>query len=118
MSTEDIRRRIEELSRPDVVRHELPNWGTAYFRRLSAEARFQILAIQEEQSAKGQSLPAAVAIAVTLCDETGTLVYADLADGLKAINALPVEMHDELAVPALTVSGLRPRALEEAEKKS
>jgi hypothetical protein len=118
MSAEDIRARIAALSKPDIVAETLPNWGLAHFRRINAEARFQILALQEEQQAKGQTLPAAVAIAVTLCDESGDLVYADLAEGLRAINALPVAVHDELAGVALRVSGLGAKALEDAEGKS
>lgn len=118
MSAEDIRARIAALSKPDIVSETLPTWGQAYFRRLTAEARFQLIAIQEEQEKNGRGLPAAVAIAVTLCDESGTLVYADLAEGLKAINDLPVAVHDELAGPAMRVSGLKARALEDAEGKS
>lgn len=118
MSAEEIRARIEALSKPAIVCEDLPSWGRTYFRPLSAETRFEVLQLQEAQTAKGSSLPAAVAIAVTLCDESGTLVYADLAEGLKAINALPTVVHDELAGPALRVSGLAARSLEDAEKKS
>lgn len=118
MSTEDIRARIAALSKPDIVKETLPIWGVAYFRKISAEARFEVLALQEEQRAKGHSIPAAVAIAVTLCDEMGELAYPDLAEGLKAINALPVEVHDELASHALRISGLQTKALEDAEGKS
>jgi hypothetical protein len=118
MSADEIRARIEALSKPDIVQEMLPTWGVAYFRKISAEARFSVLALQDEQQAKGHSLPAAVAIAVTLCDESGALVYSDLAEGLKAINALPTAVHDELAGPAVRVSGLGARALEDAEKKS
>ena len=118
MSAEDIRARIAALSKPNIVTETLPTWGIAHFRKISAEARFEVLALQEQQRAKGQSIPAAVAIAVTLCDENGDLVYSDLVEGLKAINALPTEMHDELAAPALRVSGLQAKALEDAEGKS
>lgn len=118
MSAEDIRARIAALSKPDIVTETLPTWGPAHFRRISAETRFEVLALQDEQQAKGQTLPAAVAIAVTLCDESGELVYPDLAEGLKAINALPLSVHDELAGPALRISGLQAKALEDAEGKS
>lgn len=118
MSAEEIRARIAALSKPDIVSESLPTWGQAHFRRINAEARFEILALQEAQQAKGQTLPAAVAIAVTLCDESGALVYPDIAEGLKAINALPIDVHDELAGPALRVSGLRSKTLEDAEGKS
>lgn len=115
MSAEEIRARIEALSKPQIVTETLPTWGVSYFRPLSAEMRFEVLALQEKQA--GNSLPAAVAIAITLCDEAGALVYADLAEGLKAINALPTAVHDELAAPAMRVSGLGARVLEDAEKK-
>lgn len=117
MSTpEEIRARIEALSQPHIVKEELPTWGTAYFRKISAETRFQLIGLQEEQGKRG--LPAAVAIAVSLCNESGTLVYEDLAEGLKAVNQLPPDIHDELAGPALRVTGLGARALEDAEGKS
>jgi len=118
MNAEEIRERIAALAKPDIVTEKLPTWGPAHFRRINAEARFEVLALQEEQRAKGHALPAAVAIAVTLCDANGELVYPDLSVGLKAINALPVEMHDELASVALRVSGLQAKALEDAEGKS
>lgn len=120
MNAEELRARIAELSRPNIQTETLPTWGVTHFRKISAEARFEVLALQEQQEAKGQTLPAAVAIAITLCDETGALIYPDLAEGLKAINALPVEVHDELAGPALKVSGLgsKVKALEDAEGKS
>lgn len=116
MNAEEIRARIAALAKPEIVTETLPTWGVAHFRRINAEARFCVLSLQETQNAK--SLPAAVAIAVTLCDEAGNLVYDDLAEGLKAINAMPIQMHDELAGPALRVSGLHAKVLEDAEGKS
>lgn len=119
MSAEDIRKRIEALAKPEIVREDdLPTWGTVHFKKLDAAARFELILIQEAQKKKGQGLPAAVAIALTLCDADGRLVYSDLSEGIKAINALPTAVHDELAGPALRVSGLKPLALEDAEKKS
>lgn len=118
MSAEDIRKRIEALAKPVVVCEELPTWGTSYFRKIDAAARFELLLLQEDRKKKGDGVPAAVAIALTLCDAEGNLVFPDLAEGLRTINALPTDVHDELAGPAMRVSGLAPRALEDAEKKS
>jgi hypothetical protein len=118
MNVDDIRKRLESLAQPDVLHETLPTWGDAWFRRIDAGTRFELILLQEERQKKGQGLPSAVAIALTLCDANGELVYPDLETGLKAINALPLTTHDELAGPALRVSGLKMRALEDAEKKS
>lgn len=117
MTPEEIRAKVEEFGRPDIVKEEnLPVWSTQYFRKISAEARFELIGIAETTGGKG--LPAAVAIAATWCTEDGTLIYKDLAEGLKAINAMRPEQHDPLAGPALRVSGLGPKQLENAEGKS
>lgn len=119
MSAAEIRKRIDALAQPEIVREDgLPSWGTMYFKKLDAAARYELILLQEQQNKNGQGLPAAVAIALTLCDEHGELVYADLAEGVKSIGALKTVPHDELAGPAMRVSGLAPRALEDAEKKS
>jgi hypothetical protein len=117
MTPEEIRAKVEEYGRPDIVREEnLPIWGEQFFRKISAEARFGLIAIAETNGGKG--LPSAVAIAATWCTSDGTLIYKDLAEGLKAINAMRPEQHDPLAAPALRASGLAAKSLEDAEGKS
>lgn len=117
MTPEEIRAKVEAYGRHEIVKAEnLPVWGDQYFRKISAADRFELLAIAETNGVKG--LPAAVAIAASWCAEDGTLIYKDLAEGLKAINAMRPEQHDPLTVPALRATGLGPKALEEAEGKS
>jgi hypothetical protein len=127
MSAEDIRARIAALSKPQVIKKDLPTFGTAYFRVINAETRFEVLTLQSDQK---RGLPASVAIAVTLCDENGNLAYPDLAEGMKALHAMVTiefdssgkriehKEYDELAEAALEVSGLGAKSLEDAEGKS
>jgi len=117
MTPEEIRAKVEEFGRPDIVKEtDLPIWGDQFFKKISAADRFELIGIAEANGGKG--LPAAVAIAATWCTEDGTLIYKNLAEGLKAINAMRPEQHDPLAGPALRVSGMGPKQMEDAEGKS
>lgn len=93
--------------------------GRFYMRRRTAADRHRMAIIQVELQREGMTtVPPSLIVAWALLDDKGQPVFVDLNEGYEFCNGLEGDLLAELYERALDVTGLGPRALEDAEKKS
>ena len=117
LSKADFLRRTEEKS--EVRQVEVPGWGTACVRMLSAKERDAFDASNVEFKKDGSSKPKldnyrGRLAAVVICDEAGNRLFDD--DNARQLGDLPGKQLDVICTAARDLNGMADRSVEEAEK--